>query len=349
MTKAATSIAQIVTKAPDLELMPPPAKVNSPPVIASIVTPPHNQTSEAAPEDEDNAMQNLLDDTRFLTQFDNEFNDLTETRTKKGKAEKKKNSDYLCYNCEAGFSSLKDLRQHKISCSTIKSTKQSNHAIKKQTAKKSKKVVVPCVSAPMVVTQSQVPMGQQTGLVTLPGGQQVRQQINAQPVLVNAAVSSAGGHYIRVSAPGIQTRPPLAGVRNVVSKRVVAVPRVSAPIVPSQQAIILRSGQQTGIVALPEGQQVRQKVNTPPVIVNATVSSAGGHHIRQSAPGIQTRPLLAGGPIVPINHLGSRFLVPLHALKKGSRFSAPLHALKNMQTGKFFCQFFGCFLLKFYF
>ena len=238
------------------------------------------------------------------------------------KKEKQKKSDYICYKCKATCSSFKDLRQHKVSCFKIFSTKQSNHAIAKRASSFKK-----------------------TGIVTLPRGQQVRQQINAQPVLANAAVSSAGGHYIRVSAPGIQTRPPLNGVRNVVSmvnspKRVVAVPHVSAPVVvtqsqvparmPSQQEIILRSGQQTGIVALPEGQQVRQQVNTPPVIVNATVSSAGGHHIRQSAPGIQTRPLLAGGPIVPINHLGSRF-------------SVPLHALKNMQTGKFFCQFFGVF------
>ena len=88
ITKAATSIAQIVTKAPDHELMPPPApaKVNSPPVIASIVTPAHNRTSEAAPEDEDNAIQNLLDDIRgsFERQFDDEFNDFTETAATEG-------------------------------------------------------------------------------------------------------------------------------------------------------------------------------------------------------------------------------------------------------------------------
>ena len=88
ITKAATSIAQIVTKAPDHELMPPPApaKVNSPPVIASIVTPAHNRTCEAAPEDEDNAIQNLLDDIRgsFERQFDDEFNDFTETAATEG-------------------------------------------------------------------------------------------------------------------------------------------------------------------------------------------------------------------------------------------------------------------------
>ena len=77
------------------------------------------------------------------------------------------------------------------------------------------------------------------------------------------------------------------------------------------------TGQQTGIVTFP----------------NDAVSSAGDHHIRHSAHGIQTRPLLAGGPTVFINH-------------SGSRFSVPLHALKNRQTGKFFCQFFGGFFAK---
>jgi hypothetical protein len=86
VTKSATSIAQIATKAPDHELMPPPAKVNSPPVIASIVTPAQNRTSETAPEDEDNAIQNLLDDIRgsFERQFDDEFNDFTETAASEG-------------------------------------------------------------------------------------------------------------------------------------------------------------------------------------------------------------------------------------------------------------------------
>ena len=102
---------------------------------------------------------------------------------------------------------------------------------------------------------------------------------------------------------------------------------------PSQQAIILRPGQQTGIVTLPGGQQVRQQVNTRPVLVNAAVSSAGGHHIRVSAPGIQTRPPLAGGRNVVIN-------------QSGSQISVPLHALQSMQAGKFFCQFFGFFFAK---
>ena len=300
-------------------------------VHENCITPPHNQTSEAVAEDEDNAKQNLLDDTRgsYEPQFDDDF---TETWTKKEEAKKQKNSDYLCYNCKAICCSFKDLQKHIESCSTKKSTKQSNLAIakmaknscfKKQTAKKSNKVAVPMVP--------RVPTGQQAGIVSLPRGQQVRQQINAQPVPANAAVSSAGGHHIRVSAPGIQTRPPLAGVRNVVSmvnspKRMVAVPRVSTPIVvthsqvparmPSQQAIILRSGQQTGIVALPGGQQGRQQVNTPPVLVNATVSSAG----------IQTKPPLAGGHNVVFNQSGTQISVPLQVLKS------------ILQAGKFFCQ-----------
>ena len=58
---------------------------------------------------------------------------------------KQKNSDYLCYNCKAICCSFKDLQKHIESCSTKKSTKQSNLAIakmaknscfKKQTAKK---------------------------------------------------------------------------------------------------------------------------------------------------------------------------------------------------------------------
>ena len=158
-----------------------------------------HKESEAVPEDEDNAKQNLLEDTResYEPQFD-EFNDFTETvveenekMTKKGKAEKQKNSDHSCTFCKAVFSAPNDVKLHIASShsSTKKSSaKQSNNAIakmakkssfKKQTAKKSKKIAVPCVSAPMVVTQSQVPTAQQTGKVTLPRGQQVRHQTNA--------------------------------------------------------------------------------------------------------------------------------------------------------------------------
>ena len=85
---------------------------------------------------------------------------------------------------------------------SIVSTVNSQHRV----------VASPRVSAPMVVTQSRVPTVQQTGIVSLPGGQQV----NTPPVLVNTAMSSAGGHHIRHSAPRIQTRPPLAGGHNVV-------------------------------------------------------------------------------------------------------------------------------------
>ena len=98
---------------------------------------------------------------------------------------------------------------------------------------------------------------------------------------------------------------------------------------PSQQAIILRPGQQTGIVTLPGGQAVRQQV-TRPVLVNAAVSSGTvGPHIRVSAPGIQTRPPLAGGRNVVIN-------------QSGSQISVPLHALQSMQAGMYFELF--CFL-----
>ena len=90
---------------------------------------------------------------------------------------------------------------------------------------------------------------------------------------------------------------------------------------PSQQAIILRPGQQTGIVTLPGGQTVRQQV-TRPVLVNAAVSSAGPH-IRVSAPGIQARPPMAGGRNVVIN-------------QSGSQISVPLHALQSMQAGMYF-------------
>ena len=89
---------------------------------------------------------------------------------------------------------------------------------------------------------------------------------------------------------------------------------------PSQQAIILRPGQQTGIVTLPGGQTVRQQVSRP-VLVNAAVSQ--GPHIRVSAPGIQTRPPMAGGRNVVIN-------------QSGSQISVPLHALQSMQAGMYF-------------
>jgi hypothetical protein len=106
VTKSATSIAQIATKAPDHELMPPPAKVNSQPVIASIVTSAQNQTSEAAPEDEDNAIQNLLDDIRgsFERQFDDEFNDFTETAASEGDGNSRNSSPFGNINIGPTFS-----------------------------------------------------------------------------------------------------------------------------------------------------------------------------------------------------------------------------------------------------
>ena len=83
---------------------------------------------------------------------------------------------------------------------------------------------------------------------------------------------------------------------------------------PSQQAIILRPGQQTGIVTLPGGQPVRQ-----PVLVNASAANAAG--IRVQAPGVQTRPAVGANRNVVIN-------------QSGSQISVPLHALQSMQAGK---------------
>ena len=89
---------------------------------------------------------------------------------------------------------------------------------------------------------------------------------------------------------------------------------------PSQQAIILRPGQQTGIVTLPGGQQVRQQVNTQTVLANSAMPSARGHPIRVPTPSTQTRPLLVVGRNVIINHLGSQISV---------------HAVQSLQAGKF--------------
>ena len=97
-----------------------------------------------------------------------------------------------------------------------------------------------------------------------------------------------GGHLIQISKVDIQARPLLAG---------------------GQQAIILRPGQHTG------GHQVRQKINIQPVLVNAAVSSTGGHPTQVPMSSTQTKPLLAGGRNVIINHSGSQISVPLHALQ----------------------------------
>ena len=73
----------------DQELMPPPAKVNSQPIVPDIAAGAlqvQNKAPAEAPEDEDNAIQNLLDDIRgsFERQFDDEFNDLTDTAASEG-------------------------------------------------------------------------------------------------------------------------------------------------------------------------------------------------------------------------------------------------------------------------
>jgi hypothetical protein len=90
---------------------------------------------------------------------------------------------------------------------------------------------------------------------------------------------------------------------------------------PSQQAIILRPGQQTGLVTLPTatvGQAVRQ-----PVLVNATAAGS----IRVQGPGLQTRPAgVAANRNVLINQSGSQFTVPLASLQSmqaGNVFDYP--------------------------
>ena len=78
------STTKVVT---DQELMPPPAKVSSnQPAITPTIAMQNRAPTEAPPEDEDNAIQNLLDDIRgsFERQFDDEFNDLTDTAASEG-------------------------------------------------------------------------------------------------------------------------------------------------------------------------------------------------------------------------------------------------------------------------
>ena len=58
--------------------------------------------------------------------------------------------------------------------------------------------------------------GQPPSKVTLQGGQQVRQQVNTQPVPVNSAMPSARGQPIRVPTPSTQTRPLLTEGRKVI-------------------------------------------------------------------------------------------------------------------------------------
>lgn len=80
---------------------------------------------------------------------------------------------------------------------------------------------------------------------------------------------------------------------------------------PSQQAIILRPGQQNSLVTLPGGQSVRQ-----PLVV-----SAAGGAIRVQGPGLPTRPNAGVNRNVVIN-------------QSGSQISVPLHALQSMQAGQ---------------
>ena len=85
---------------------------------------------------------------------------------------------------------------------------------------------------------------------------------------------------------------------------------------PTQQAIILRPGQQSGLVTLPGGQSVRQ-----PLVV-----SAAGASIRVQGPGIGARANPGVNKNVVINQSG------------GSQISVPLQALQSMQAGKSKCK-----------
>ena len=97
---------------------------------------------------------------------------------------------------------------------------------------------------------------------------------------------------------------------------------------PLQQAIILRPGQPTSIVTLPGGQQIRQQVNTQPVLVNSAMPSAGGHPIPGPVLSTQTS---GGGRNVIIN-------------QSGYQISMPLHAVQSLQAGKF--SFFGVYFAE---
>ena len=98
---------------------------------------------------------------------------------------------------------------------------------------------------------------------------------------------------------------------SIVSKPTVAAMTGVGQRMPSQQAIILRPGQQSGLVTLPGGQSVRQ-----PLVV-----SASGASIRVQGPGIQARANTGVNRNVVIN-------------QSGSQISVPLQALQSMQAGK---------------
>ena len=104
---------------------------------------------------------------------------------------------------------------------------------------------------------------------------------------------------------------------SIVSKPTVAAMTGVGQRMPTQQAIILRPGQQSGLVTLPGGQSVRQ-----PLVV-----SASGASIRVQGPGIQARANPGvGNRNVVINQSG------------GSQISVPLQALQSMQAGKSKCK-----------
>ena len=103
------------------------------------------------------------------------------------------------------------------------------------------------------------------------------------------------------SGSSIVSKPPTVAAMTGVGQRM-----------PSQQAIILRPGQQGGLVTLPGGQSVRQ-----PLVV-----SASGGAIRVQGPGLPARTNAGVNRNVVINQSG------------GSQISVPLHALQSMQAGK---------------
>ena len=115
---------------------------------------------------------------------------------------------------------------------------------------------------------------------------------------------------------------------SIVSKPTVAAMTGVGQRMPSQQAIILRPGQQSGLVTLPGGQSVRQ-----PLVV-----SASGASIRVQGPGIQARANTGVNRNVVINQSGSQISVPLQALQS-------MQAGKSKNVNKLWKDF-SCALLK---
>lgn len=111
---------------------------------------------------------------------------------------------------------------------------------------------------------------------------------------------------------------------------------------PSQQAIILRPGQQTGLVTLPGGQTVRQQAVRQPVLVNASGPAGGPTAIRVHAPGLQARAnaVATANRNVVINQSGSQISVPFHALQtmqpgQGIPTGQAGHLLVKTETGQY--------------